>query len=125
MMPQIRLSCKLFPQKALPAAHRYLIITIALVRAGNKTVRLEMAVRTSTAEYYLMQNTIELGRAQSGINWKNVTILTTFHLAAVPALFTFSWSNLAALVIGNWIVGSLGVGLGYHRLLTHRSFKTP
>ena len=28
-------------------------------------------------------------------------------------------------MIGNWIVGSLGVGLGYHRLLTHRSFKAP
>ena len=72
-----------------------------------------------------MQNIIELDRAQSGINWKNVAILTTFPLAAVPALFTFSWSNAAALMIGNWIVGSLGVGLGYHRLLTHRSFKTP
>ncbi|MBA2493887.1 MAG: fatty acid desaturase [Acidobacteria bacterium] len=29
------------------------------------------------------------------------------------------------MLIGNWIVGSLGVGLGYHRLLTHRSFKAP
>ncbi|MEO6654924.1 MAG: fatty acid desaturase, partial [Pyrinomonadaceae bacterium] len=40
-------------------------------------------------------------------------------------LFTFSWPNLAALLIGNWIVGSLGVGLGWHRLLTHRGFKAP
>jgi stearoyl-CoA desaturase (delta-9 desaturase) len=29
------------------------------------------------------------------------------------------------LIIGNWIVGSLGVGLGWHRLLTHRGFKAP
>ena len=29
------------------------------------------------------------------------------------------------MLVGNWIVGSLGVGLGYHRLLTHRSFKAP
>jgi stearoyl-CoA desaturase (delta-9 desaturase) len=28
-------------------------------------------------------------------------------------------------LIGNWIVGSLGVGLGWHRLLTHRGFKAP
>jgi len=28
-------------------------------------------------------------------------------------------------MIGNWVVGSLGVGLGWHRLLTHRSFRTP
>ena len=62
---------------------------------------------------------------QVGVNWKNVAIIGTFHLAAVAALFTFSWQNFAAMVIGNWIVGSLGVGLGYHRLLTHRSFRTP
>jgi stearoyl-CoA desaturase (delta-9 desaturase) len=37
----------------------------------------------------------------------------------------FSWQNLLVMLIGNWIVGSLGVGLGYHRLLTHRSFKAP
>jgi len=72
-----------------------------------------------------MQNTMELSRARSDINWKNVAILTTFHLLAVPAFFTFSWANFAALMIGNWIVGGLGVGLGYHRLLTHRSFRTP
>ena len=40
-------------------------------------------------------------------------------------MFTFSWQNLPVLMIGNWIVGSLGVGLGWHRLLTHRSFKAP
>lgn len=59
------------------------------------------------------------------INWKNVAIVASFHLLAIPAFFTFSWGNLAALIIGNWIVGSLGVGLGWHRLLTHRSFRAP
>jgi stearoyl-CoA desaturase (delta-9 desaturase) len=59
------------------------------------------------------------------INRKNVAIVTVFHLLAIPAFFTFSWQNLAALLIVNWIVGSLGVGLGWHRLLTHRSFAVP
>ena len=72
-----------------------------------------------------MQNVLTFERARRTINWKNVAIVTTFHLATVAALFTFSWSNLAALIIGNWIVGSLGVGLGWHRLLTHRGFKAP
>ncbi|HLM00621.1 MAG TPA: fatty acid desaturase [Pyrinomonadaceae bacterium] len=61
----------------------------------------------------------------TGINWKNLFIVSTFHLLALAALFTFSWKNLAVMLVGNWIVGSLGVGLGYHRLLTHRSFKAP
>src|SRR5258705_9122930 len=72
-----------------------------------------------------MQNVLDSEKPRTGINWKNVTIIVSFHLLAVPALFTFSWQNLAALLIGNWIVGSLGVGLGWHRLLTHRGFKAP
>jgi stearoyl-CoA desaturase (delta-9 desaturase) len=72
-----------------------------------------------------MQNVLEFEQPRKGINWKNVTIITSFHLLAIPALFTFSWQNVAALLIGNWIVGSLGVGLGWHRLLTHRGFKAP
>jgi hypothetical protein len=42
-----------------------------------------------------------------------------------PRLLYVQLANLAALLIINWIVGSLGVGLGLHRLLTHRSFKVP
>ena len=72
-----------------------------------------------------MQNIIALEQSRQNINWKNLSIVTTFHLLAIPALFMFSWENVAAMLIGNWIVGSLGVGLGYHRLLTHRSFKAP
>jgi len=72
-----------------------------------------------------MQNVLTFRQARQTINWKNVAIVSSFHLLAIPALFTFSWPNLAALLIGNWIVGSLGVGLGWHRLLTHRGFKAP
>ena len=72
-----------------------------------------------------MQNVLEFEQLHAGINWKNVAFVTSFHLLAIPVFFTFSWQNLAALLIGNWIVGSLGVGLGWHRLLTHRSFKAP
>ena len=72
-----------------------------------------------------MQNVLEFETPRTRVNWKNVTIIASFHLLAIPALFTFSWPNVAALIIGNWIVGSLGVGLGWHRLLTHRGFKAP
>ena len=72
-----------------------------------------------------MQNILELQQSRQKINWKNLFTVIFFHLLTIPALFFFSWKNFAALLIGNWIVGSLGVGLGYHRLLTHRSFKAP
>ncbi len=72
-----------------------------------------------------MQNVIEIEQSHDGIHWKNLSIVIAFHLLTVPALFVFSWTNLAAMLFVNWIVISLGIGLGYHRLLTHRSFKAP
>jgi stearoyl-CoA desaturase (delta-9 desaturase) len=72
-----------------------------------------------------MQNVIEIEQSRDSIHWKNLSIVIVFHLLAIPALFMFSWGNLAAMLFVNWIVISLGIGLGYHRLLTHRSFKAP
>ena len=59
------------------------------------------------------------------LNWNTIIAVAIFHILAIAALFTFSWSNLLAAGILWWIAGSLGIGLGYHRLLTHRGFKTP
>jgi fatty-acid desaturase len=72
-----------------------------------------------------MQDTFAVESRAGTINWKNVTIISSFHLVAIVALFTFSWQNLAALLIVKWMVGSLGIGVGWHRLLTHRSFRAP
>ncbi|HMO80575.1 MAG TPA: fatty acid desaturase [Pyrinomonadaceae bacterium] len=59
------------------------------------------------------------------INWTTLGFVAVFHLFAIAAILTFSWANLAAGVIVWWVAGSLGIGLGYHRLLTHRGFKVP
>jgi sn-1 stearoyl-lipid 9-desaturase len=58
------------------------------------------------------------------INWSTVIGLAVFHTLAVVALFYFSWANLGAALLLWWAGGSLGIGIGYHRLLTHRGFKT-
>jgi len=63
--------------------------------------------------------------AQGSYNWNTITFVVIFHLLAVVALFFFSWSNLIAAVALWWIAGSFGIGMGYHRLLTHRGFKVP
>lgn len=73
-----------------------------------------------------MENIVRLDQARKKrIHWDTIIIVALFHAAAVAAFFTFSWANLVALLILWWISGSLGIGLGYHRLLTHRGFKTP
>lgn len=52
-------------------------------------------------------------------------IMTAFHVGAVAAFFFFSWKAVAVAAILWVISGSFGIGMGYHRLLTHRGFKTP
>jgi len=58
-------------------------------------------------------------------NWINVFFVSLFHVGAVAALFTFSWQVFAITVFLWWVSGSVGIGMGFHRLLTHRGFKTP
>src|SRR2546423_14048354 len=58
-------------------------------------------------------------------NWNSAIFLALFHLGAIAALFMFSWQALAVSVGLWWVSGSLGIGMGFHRLLTHRGYKTP
>jgi fatty-acid desaturase len=51
--------------------------------------------------------------------------MLVFHAGAVAALFMFSWKALLLAAFLWWVTGSLGIGMGYHRLLTHRGYKTP
>jgi fatty-acid desaturase len=59
------------------------------------------------------------------IHWNTIFFVVAFHIFAVWALFSFSWTNLAVALALWWIAGSWGIGMGYHRQLTHRGFKTP
>jgi len=58
-------------------------------------------------------------------NWNTAGFMVLFHVLAVAALFMFSWEALIITLLLLWISGSLGIGMGFHRLLTHRSYKTP
>ena len=62
---------------------------------------------------------------QYKIQWPAFLFITGVHIIALAGIFTFSWKALAVCLVLHWITGGLGITLGYHRLLTHRSFKTP
>ncbi len=51
--------------------------------------------------------------------------ITVMHLGCLLAPFYFSWSALVVSTLLVWLTGAIGITLCYHRLLTHRSFKTP
>jgi fatty-acid desaturase len=72
-----------------------------------------------------MQNEARINFRRGGFNWGVTLFLIALHLGAVVALFTFSWSAFFLALFLWWVSGSLGIGIGFHRLLTHRGFKTP
>ena len=57
--------------------------------------------------------------------WSYLLVFSAFHLllplALLPSLF--SWTGVALVFLGNYVFGSVGINIGYHRLLTHRSFR--
>ncbi len=60
-------------------------------------------------------------------DWAVIIFMAIIHagalLAFVPA--TFSWTAVGLAIFLHWVTGGLGITLGWHRLVTHRSFQTP
>lgn len=59
------------------------------------------------------------------VSWPVVISIAAMHVGAVAALFFFSWPAIFVTLPLLWLTGYFGITLGFHRLLTHRSFKTP
>ena len=82
---------------------------------------------TSVVDRWLWQVGVLDPKSPQRVNLQILAVITLFHLLAllgcVPCLF--SWSGLLWAVAGLYLIGGLGVSVGYHRLLTHRSFACP
>jgi stearoyl-CoA desaturase (delta-9 desaturase) len=61
----------------------------------------------------------------TSLNWPTLITFTLFHIGAVVALFRFDWTAVLTAAAIYWISISWGIGMGYHRLLTHRSYIVP
>ncbi|BBC22576.1 acyl-CoA desaturase [Pseudanabaena sp. ABRG5-3] len=59
------------------------------------------------------------------LSWISVGFFTIVHGLALLAPWFFSWSALGITILLHWFLGSIGICLGYHRLLSHRSFQVP
>jgi stearoyl-CoA desaturase (delta-9 desaturase) len=62
--------------------------------------------------------------SRQGVSLLTTLVLVWFHVMAVAALFMFSWRNLIVALLLHWVAVGLGISMGYHRLHTHRGFKT-
>ena len=61
---------------------------------------------------------------KNGFEWPAVIWIGFVHLGCLAAPFYFTWNGLLLAAVLSWVTGSLGVCLGFHRLLTHASFET-
>jgi len=71
---------------------------------------------------------IKLGRAASvpdGLNKTTLAIIVFFHLGALAAFFFFTWQRLVVMSIIYVLAINVGIGMCYHRLLTHRGYRVP
>ena len=64
---------------------------------------------------------------RTAIRWDYTIFFGTLHVLALLALLPwfFSWAGVIAFLAGVILFGQMAIPIGYHRLLAHRSFKTP
>ena len=67
-----------------------------------------------------------LNSAPFNMDWFVTSWFVILHLIAlIGPFYFFSWGAVATGFALYIVTGMLGITLGYHRLLTHRSFKSP
>lgn len=59
------------------------------------------------------------------LDWPVVLGIAAMHIGCFFAPFYFSWSGLVVAAVLVWLTAGMGITLCFHRLLTHRSFRTP
>jgi len=59
------------------------------------------------------------------VSWLTAIVFLTFHILGIAALFFFTWPAAITALVLYWLSLTLGIGMGYHRLLTHRGYKVP
>src|SRR6201997_1556832 len=63
--------------------------------------------------------------ADNEVNWVTASFMMLFHLGAIAALFFFTWKAFFVAAFFWWLATSVGIGMCYHRLLTHRGYRVP
>jgi len=70
------------------------------------------------------QTTMYGRKHQRGVNWITAVAMIAFHAGAIAAFFFIDRGAMVAALALYCVAGMLGIGMGYHRLLTHRGYKT-
>ena len=83
-------------------------------------------------ERILFSNVVVIQRRNLfwGRPWRSLDIklafgILGFHILTLFAPYTFTWDVFWLTLLSYFLTGALGITVGYHRLLAHRSFKIP
>src|ERR1700712_3276806 len=72
---------------------------------------------------------LRMGREhqQGRVNWITTIAMGLFHVGAVLAFLPvfWAWKNLAVFAVMYFLAINVGIGMAYHRLLTHRGYRVP
>ena len=101
--------------------------------AGTGEAQMDSQTAASEAEIatthtMAARELVRMGKAATlgdGVNWVTLTTIIIFHAGALAAFFFFSWQRLAVMAILYVLAINVGIGMCYHRLLTHRGYQTP
>jgi len=109
-----------------PRAQSSVPVSAPIPTEGLAAHRIAAARRSAEVARRVKQD-LRMGRAyqQGRINWITTVVMVLFHVGAIAALFCFSWKNLAAFAITYFFAINVGIGMSYHRLLTHRGYRVP
>ncbi len=74
-----------------------------------------------------LENAVSQRVIPTEIRWDYTLFFIALHSLALLALLPwfFSWAGVVAFVVGVVVFGQLAIPIGYHRLLSHHSFRTP
>ena len=97
-------------------------VTIAILGAGDMET-MASALPMGSLKKQLGSAPADLDRDQFAVS--NVIFLIIIHAGALLSAWRASWTAVAMCLVLHAVCGGLGIGVGYHRLLTHRSFKCP
>ena len=107
--------------------------------AGEQLAGEQGTLEPNAAEPWNDPNTLEVKQSKpeghvetandrkrfANISWWAIGWLGLAHAVVLGfAWYTFTWTGLAVMLGLHWLTGSIGISLGYHRLLTHSGMKT-
>ena len=72
-----------------------------------------------------MRAQVTILESRTTVNWLTTIVLLFLHIGAIAALFFVTTPAVITGILLYWVCIGFGIGLGYHRLHTHRSYETP